>query len=110
MSAEGQPTGGQPLTLHQLSCASIHDFQLVSIDRAEGSSLAYPDETYWQGPVRQACRQDLAGFTRRPVAATLTGAFTITFFLPTKSSWSFGDRTVYCVLQAQPPLTGSVRG
>ena len=93
-SSAPDPAGRQPLKLRDVDCAGLHNFQLVSIDQAAGSSLNYPTDAYWQGSVAPACQQDLAAFTRS-AAASLPAGQIISFFRPTESGWSIGDRTVY---------------
>lgn len=107
-SSAPDPTGGQPLTLHDVDCAGLHTFQLVSIDQAAGSSLNYPTDAYWQGSVAPACRQDLAVFTRSAAADAPAGQ-AISFFRPTEPGWSRGARTVYCVLHATAPIAGTAQ-
>lgn len=109
-SSRANPNPNQPLILNQVECNSAHYFQLVSIDRAQGSSLSYPDDNYWQISVEQGCEADVVAYTHRPVAATVSGNVAMMFFRPTRSSWSFGDRTIYCVAYSAHPMVASLDG
>lgn len=108
ISPAGPITRTQSLMLHEADCRETHTFQLVSIDQATGSSTAYPSDAYWEDSVAPACRQEFAAFTHQSAGIPPPGQ-AISYFRPTQSGWSMGDRTVYCVLHAAAPVAGSAQ-
>jgi hypothetical protein len=108
-TADPHNTQPQPITLHSVTCAVPHNYELVTIRSASGSSK-YPPDGYWNQTVMQACQRDYQVYTGHASKEETTNGRTVGFFRPTVSGWSFGDRTVYCVAHSPAPLAGSTHG
>jgi hypothetical protein len=90
----------------QVPCTEPHDSELYAvIPVAEGS---YPgaDELISEG--QDACQDEFSGFVGIDFRSSQLDFY---FYYPTPSSWSAGDRVIYCMV-FDPGLTvvGSLKG
>jgi hypothetical protein len=105
-SSSGDPMN---LSLTKASCADVHSLEFVAFENASGSDDAFPDDSYWSGPVTDLCDKDDAAYVGLPVAswpATLSSYIA----QPTSKGWELGDRTVFCLVQVTPAGPGTVAG
>jgi len=89
-------------------CARRHAYELVEVELATGDDQQYPDDRYWGGPVRQRCSSDLLDYTAQP-RARWPRWLASDEFVPTRSGWTSGERTVFCVAHLTPMQATSVR-
>jgi hypothetical protein len=90
----------------QVPCAEPHDSELYAVIPVTEGSYPGADQLISQG--RDACQEEFSGFVGIDFRSSQLDFY---FYYPTPSSWSVGDRVIYCmVFDPGLSVVGSLRG